>query len=346
MRVLTTVLGAAVVAAGLATPATAQEPQIQEWQVPWENSRPRDPYVAPDGKVWFVGQRTHYLAVFDPQTAAFEKTDLEDGTGPHNLIVDTDGTIWYAGNRAAHIGTLNPATGEIEKIMMPDERARDPHTLVFDGQGNIWFTLQGANMIGKLVMASGEVSLVEAPTIDGGQRGSSSRPYGIKVDSHGRPWAVLVGTNLIATVDPTTMELSTYELPADGARPRRLEITSNDQIYYVDFARGYLGHFDPTTRQVEEWQNPGGAESRPYGMAIDRDDRVWFVETGPNPNTFVGFDTATKEFLSVTPIASGAGSVRHMYYDEDTNSIWFGTDANTIGRAKLPPKQQAVGSRQ
>jgi len=28
--------------------------------------------------------------------------------------------------------------------------------------------------------------------------------------------------------------------------------------------------------------------------------------------------------------------VRHMFYDSRTNSVWFGTDANTIGRAKLP----------
>ena len=26
-----------------------------------------------------------------------------------------------------------------------------------------------------------------------------------------------------------------------------------------------------------------------------------------------------------------------MFYEESTNSIWFGSDANTIGQAKLPP---------
>ena len=32
----------------------AQQVVIEEWEVPWEGSRPRDPYVAPDGGVWFV----------------------------------------------------------------------------------------------------------------------------------------------------------------------------------------------------------------------------------------------------------------------------------------------------
>ncbi|MDX1429049.1 MAG: hypothetical protein R3282_02125, partial [Rhodothermales bacterium] len=62
--------------------------EITEWEVPWASSRPRDPYVAPDGRVWFVGQRSDYAAVFDPSTQEFSRFDLESGAGPHNLIVD------------------------------------------------------------------------------------------------------------------------------------------------------------------------------------------------------------------------------------------------------------------
>ncbi len=343
MRLLTAVLGFLILASAAAVPGVAQHPEIKEWQVPWKQSRPRDPFVAPDGKVWFVGQRSDYLASLVPTTGQFQKFDLEEGAGPHNLIVDTDGTVWYAGNRANHIGTLDPSTGKIEKIMMPDERARDPHTLVFDGRGNIWFTVQGGNFIGRLVKATRQVTLVEAPTVEGSARGSSSRPYGIEIDSRGRPWVVLFNTNLIGTVDPTTMKLTTFTLP-EGARPRRLVITSDDQVWYADYARGYLGRLDSKTGQVQEWQNPGGSQSRPYGMAIDRSERIWFVETGLHPNRFVGFDPATKEFFSVTEISSGGGSVRHMYYDKRTNVVWFGTDTNTIGRATLPADRAGASS--
>ena len=40
--------------------------EVKEWPVPWEGTRPRDPYVAPGGKVWFCGQQGNYLAYFDP----------------------------------------------------------------------------------------------------------------------------------------------------------------------------------------------------------------------------------------------------------------------------------------
>lgn len=333
-------------AAILASPTAAiaqhqQQIQIDEWQVPWEQSRPRDPFVGPDGKVWFVGQRSHYAAYLDPETGDFEKFDLDDGTGPHNLVVDGDGTVWYTGNRARHIGRLDPETGEIEKFLMPDDRARDPHTMVFNQEGDMWFTVQGGNFVGKFIKGTAEVQLVEAPKVEGSRRGNSSRPYGIKMDSRDRPWIALFNTNKIAAVNPETMELHSYELPV-GSRPRRLVIDSHDMVWYVDYARGYLGRLDPATGQVREWANPSGEQARPYGMAIDSDDRIWFVETGVQPNRFVGFDPGTERYFSNTAIASGAGTVRHMFFHEPTNTIWFGSDANTIGRAKLPPRRRGV----
>ena len=116
--------------------------EIKEWPVPWNNTRPRDPYAASADKVWFVGQGGDYAAYLNPETGEFERFDLESGAGPHNLIVADDGTVWYAGNRAAHIGKLDPESGAIVKFPMPEPVARDPHTLVFDPAGDIWFTVQ------------------------------------------------------------------------------------------------------------------------------------------------------------------------------------------------------------
>ena len=61
------------------TAQTDTDPALQEWTVPYENSTPRDPMVAPDGRVWFVGQTGDYVSVLDPMTGDFEKYDLDDG---------------------------------------------------------------------------------------------------------------------------------------------------------------------------------------------------------------------------------------------------------------------------
>lgn len=319
------VLVSAAVALLIAGPTV--DVDVKEWPVPWEQSRPRDPDVAPDGKVWFVGQAGHYVAVLDPATGTFTKQDLAPGTGPHNLIVGPDGIVWYAGNRVAHIGRLDPATGTITTIPMPDG-VQDPHTLVFDGAGHIWFTAQQSNYVGRLTIASRAVRVVPVPT-------PRARPYGIVVEPSGRPWIVLFGTNKLATVDPATFALREIPLPRADARPRRLVLTSDGAVWYGDYAGGYLGRYDPRSGAFREWRLPAGAGALPYAMAVDARDRIWLVETGPRPNRFVAFDPATESFGAPIPIPSGAGSVRHMVYHTATRTIWFGTDANTIGRATI-----------
>ncbi|MFO7587550.1 MAG: lyase [Gemmatimonadota bacterium] len=304
---------------------------IDEWTVPWPDTRPRDPYVAPDGSVWFVGQTGDYIARLDPASGEFERRDLPEGTGPHNLIVGGDGTVWIAGNRSTEILALPPGpdAGYVS-IPMPDPAARDPHTLAFGPDGEIWFSVQNGNFVGRLLPERdpAEVRLVEVPT-------PNARPYGIVVGPDGRPWFAEFAAGKIGTVDPVTMRVSEISLPRPEARPRRLVLTSDGAVWYADFAGGYLGRIDPADGSVREWPTPAGEGSRPYAMVADDSDRIWFVETGPVPNRLVGFAPARGEYFSVTEIPSGAGSVRHVHFEPSTGEIWFGTDAGTVGRARL-----------
>ena len=309
--------------------ATVAPLVVTEWKVPWANTRPRDPYIAADGKVWFVGQAGNYIANLDPASAKFRRYEIEEGTHPHNLIIDKQGRVWFSGNTNARIGWLDANTGKSTIYHMPDPAAKDPHTMTFDRAGNIWFTAQFSNFVGHLDTKSGAVHLMPSPTRD-------SRPYGIVVDPSGRPFFDEFNTNKIGTIDPSTMAIKEYMLPTQ-ARPRRIAVTSDGIIWYGDFMQGRLGRLDPRTGNVREFVLPDAATSLPYAMASDDRDRIWLVETGVQPNKLVGFDPRTEKWISVTPIAeSGAGTVRHMIYHAPTRSLWFGTDANTIGRARVP----------
>ncbi len=145
----------------------------------------------------------------------------------------------------------------------------------------------------------------------------------------------LLGTNALATVDPETMTLEVIRTPREPSRLRRIAITSDDSVWYTDYSEGFLGRYRAQTGEFSEWKNPSES-SGPYAIAADSQDRVWFVETWPDPNLFVGFDPATESFFSITPVPSGAGAVRHMVFDPRTNSIWFGTDTNNLAQARLP----------
>jgi virginiamycin B lyase len=323
---------AALLAMALAAPGAGAETAavaIKEWPVPWASSRPRDAFFANSEAVWFVGQVGHYLASLNPKTGAFEKVDLPDQAGPHNVVVGRDGMVWYTGNLKGYIGRYDPKTREIHKIAMPDPKAVDPHTLVFDRtQEHLWFTVQGGNRVGRLRLSDEKVELIEVPT-------QAARPYGIEIAPDGTPWVVLFGTNKLASVDPQTLALTEHALPRADTRPRRIGVSSDGRIWYVDYAQGYVGAFDPASKQAKEWALPSGQASRPYSMAIDKNDRVWVVETGVQPNRLVSLDAKTGEFGAIAPVPSGAGTIRHMHYDAGAGQIWFGTDLNTVGYAQV-----------
>lgn len=328
-------LGLSALPAPMSGGALAAEPlnpvDIKEWPIS-HGGRVRDPFARGPDEVWFVGQAGDYLGRFTPSTGQVIKRDLADEPGPHNLIVGRRGMVWYAGNGDGYIGRYDPGSDTIGKIAMPDPEVADPHTLVFDAdETHIWFTVQWGNMIGRLTTASGKVDLIPVPT-------GNARPYGIKVAPNGTVWAVLAGTNKIASVNPRTLVLTEYNIPNSGARPRRVEITSDGRVWYADYARGFIGLFDPKTGSFGEWKLPSSGGARPYGMAADDQDRIWLVETGVSPNLFVGFDTRLEKIISITPIPSGAGSVRHMHYHAPTGTVWFGSDNNTLSRARVQIK--------
>jgi virginiamycin B lyase len=337
--------GLAIAHAALAQ-SVAVDPTITEWVVPISMerdgtlvdqppgdgrmaTRPRDPAVAPDGNIWFCGQAGNYIGWLNPATGEFRRYEVPARTNPHNLIVDDDGYVWYAGNRNGHIGRLDPATGEIRRYDIPDERVRDPHTLVFNRDGNIWFTAQGANYVGLLDTQSGEYSLIAVPQ-------PSARPYGIVMDADDHPWIALFGTNRLATVDPDTMQMSTYALPDERSRPRRLAITSDGRVWYGDYPRGFLGVFDPASESFSEWAAPGAEIAVPYALTVDDQDRIWFVESPDAVSHLVGFDTRNERFLVREALASGGLVARYMVHHPPSDTLWFGTDANTIARVSLP----------
>jgi len=322
-HLLVSSLAVAVVAAAT-NPLRAQAPvlagelrmdadAVKEWTVPWEKTRPRDPYVDQQGKVWFVGQGGNYVARLDPATGEFKQFTIDAGTYPHNLVVDRHNTVWFTGNRNGRIVKLDAATGKLTTYLMPDSTVRDPHTMIFDQKGDAWFTAQGAGVVGKLTVADGKIRLWRFE--------KDSRPYGIVIDAKGRPWFDLFGTNKIGTIDPATGEAKEYTLPNERARPRRIALTADGIVWYGDYTRGYLGRLDPATGKIDEYAMPSGPASLPYAMTTDDQDRIWLAETGVQPNKLVAFDTKSRSWVSSIVVPGTPNTIRHMVFDRKSRVI-------------------------
>ena len=319
-------------AVAAAAPLAAQRAGLEarEWKVPWVSSRPRDPSVDDRGRVWFVGQVGNYIANLDPATGKFTRFEIDSGTLPHSQIIDRHGMVWYTGNGAGMIGRLDPATGRITRYPMPSAAVRDPHTMVFDRAGNIWFTAQQSGYVGHLDTRTGRIELIKVPT-------PRALPYGIWMDPQDRPWFAEFGSNRIGMIDRATMQIVEHVLPDPASRPRRLGITSDGGIWFGDYPRGMLGRLDPASGKVEEWPSPSGGVTLPYGLTVDDHDRIWYAETGKQPNHLVAFDTKERKFVANQPVGEVApNTIRYMIYHAPTHEIWYGSDLNMIGRVKVP----------
>ena len=74
---------------------------------------------------------------------------------------------------------------------------------------------------------------------------------------------------------------------------RRLAITPDDMVYYVNSGMGKLGRYNPKTDKINEWDNPSGEKSHLYGIEY-ADGAIWFNESATRPETLVRFDLVTE----------------------------------------------------
>jgi virginiamycin B lyase len=185
----------ATIAVSAAQIAPGVEVTFADWMTPSNPPYPHDPEFAPDGSVWYTGQRANVIGRLDPATGQFKEFPLPTPkSGPHGLVADKDGNIWYTGNAAGLIGKVDAKTGQVTEYKMPDPAARDPHTPIFDSRGVLWFTVQGGNFIGMLEPKSGKVTLVNAPTLTRALRHQSQ--------FQGVPFFDLFNTNKLGSIDP------------------------------------------------------------------------------------------------------------------------------------------------
>lgn len=323
----------AVALVGAAVPADSVDVKIEEWLTPSNPPYPHDPAVAPDGSIWYTGQRANVVGRFDPATQQFKEFALPTPkSGPHGIVADKAGNVWYTGNAASLIGKIDPKTGKITEFKMPNPKARDPHTMAFNSAGLMYFTVQAGNFVGTLdpKAPDGAIKLVSPPT-------ANARPYGIMVNSKDVPFFDEFNAPNIGSIDPKTLKITEYPLPDQAARPRRIAIAKDDTIYYTDYARGFLGHLDPKSGKVDEFKSPGGPDCKPYAIGITSDGTVWYAETGDDThNMLVRFNPGSQR-MQTFAIPGGGGTVRNLDIAKG-DVIWLAeSGVGKIARVTIKP---------
>jgi virginiamycin B lyase len=296
---------------------------ITEWTLPAAHSMPKDAFVSRrDGVVWYSAASSNLLGRIDPKTGAVEEFRLRPGSDPYAVVEHfgsgIQGRVYFSSRTGGFIGELDPNKREVRELRIRGGNGT-LHDLTFDPNGDLWFTMLRAkppeqpqgSKIGRINLFSSEIKLVDTPT-------ANASPYALAVNSSGTPFFTEMDSPRLASVHPMTFRVTEHSLPNARSGVRGLVITQDDVVWYTDHARGYLGQFDPQSRQFKEWPSPGGASSHPSALAT-AGGMLWFIEAAPKPK-LVRFDPRTQQFQAWSLEASG--EIEHLYAHTD-GSLWL-----------------------
>ena len=132
----------ALAALVLAVVSPGAAAEVKYFNVP-QGDHPHDVAPAPDGTVWYTGQRAGVLGRLNPDTGQVDRIPLGEGSAPHGVIIGPDGAAWITDGGLNAIVRVDPATHEVKTWKLPKDRANaNLNTPAFDGSGRIWFTGQ------------------------------------------------------------------------------------------------------------------------------------------------------------------------------------------------------------
>jgi hypothetical protein len=118
----TTMIRIAIVIATFTLCTAAPAAEMAFYQLP-SGAYPHDVAPAPDGTVWFSGQRQGFAGRFDPKNGRLEKISLGPGASPHGVIVGPDGNAWLTETGQNAIARVDAKSGAVKLFPLPADFA-------------------------------------------------------------------------------------------------------------------------------------------------------------------------------------------------------------------------------
>ena len=167
--------------------------------------------------------------------------------------------------------------GKISEWAVPTPRfARDPAP---GPDGNIYIAVMNGNRIARFNPRSKTFKEWDLP--------EGARPHGLVVAKDGIVFYTGNGNGTIGELDPATGKVISHATPSHGGNPHTVVFDGDGNLWFTGQGGGYLGKLDRRSGGIVEHAMPGG----PYGLAIDRQGRVWVCRMGADALGI--FDPAT-----------------------------------------------------
>ncbi|VAX25447.1 hypothetical protein MNBD_NITROSPINAE02-1161 [hydrothermal vent metagenome] len=213
-------------------------------------------------------------------------------SAPFGIAVAPDGRIWVTESNENTLAVFDPRTNELKEYRIPSTTGLPKIDWEYDTRNK--------------TMPERTINVY-----------SVGSPGNIIVDKKGIVWFVLLLGNSIVRFDPEKEEFIELPVPTADARPYDLAVDSKGGIWYVQKNAGKLGYMNFETKRSFEIDL--GKESHMMGIAIDKDDQIWFSNVGGN---YIGrYSPETKKIKSY-PITVPLSQPGMMRFDKD-GMLWI-----------------------
>lgn len=230
--------------------------------------------------------------------------------------------------RPAAVIMPGPAKADITVYPLPTPGSR-PHDPLATKDGAVWWTGQLVNKLGRLDPKTGAMKEYTLKTEHTG-------PHGLKEDKEGNIWFTGNNMGLIGKLDPKTGAVTEYKMPDPSAKdPHTLVFDHDGILWFTVQQANFVGRLDPKTGDVK-LVHPPTDKARPYGMAVNSKNQVFFVEFGAPKVAMIDKDMTIKEWT--LPIASSRP--RRIAIGAD-DMVWY-TDFSRGNLGRLDPVSGAV----
>jgi virginiamycin B lyase len=213
--------------------------------------------------------------------------------------------------RPAAVVVPGAAVAVIREWAVPTPGSR-PHDPLATKDGAIWWTGQLANRLGRLDPKTGQFKEYLLKTAHTG-------PHGLTEDKDGNIWFTGNSAALIGKLDPRTGEVTEFRMPDPDAKDPHTLIFDRDGILWFTVQQANMvGRLDPKTGEIKLVTSPT-PKSRPYGMALNSKNVVFFVDFGTNK--VASIDAKTMQ-ITEYPLPDAGARPRRIAIGPD-DMIWY-----------------------
>jgi streptogramin lyase len=320
------------------TPLTGAATQYVavEFEIPTPNTEPHEVTVDSDGNGWVTQRRGGKLGRLDPRTLTY----TEVAPPPASSSTVWLNAIWGGKNNKLWFMDVGPnrrflaydtKTREFSAYNMTTKLrtgAAGGNTMRDHPNGTVWFNAIGNNTVIRLDLKTGEFSGFPVPS--GVKSGRSASPYGMAIAGDGKIWVMLNAVDKMGRVDPVTGHIDEFDIPVEGAVPRKGGPDADGNVWVGLHGAGKLMKIDYKTTKMTVY-SPPTENSGVYAASVDmKNNIVWVAQQ--HADKIGRFDPKTETWTEY-PLANAEEDHRRIEVDQSNpNRIWWsGNTSNRMG---------------